>query len=95
MYKGIRERWMFRYPIVNFIIATKVKDSAEFIELLIISALPQPCHHSAHRGSTWLLLSRCNDRHFSVIFQIFLKSLYLPDFVDFNISLLLNFRKHR
>jgi len=29
------------------------------------------CHRSAHRGSTWLLLSRCKDRHFSPIFQTF------------------------
>ena len=27
------------------------------------------CHRSAHRGSTWFLLSRCKDRHFSLIFQ--------------------------
>ena len=35
------------------------------VELLIISVLPQPCHRSAHRGSTWFHLSRCKDRHYS------------------------------
>ena len=34
------------------------------VELLIISALLQPCHRSAHRGSTWFHLSRCKDRNF-------------------------------
>ena len=34
------------------------------------------CHRSAHRGSTWFLLSRCKYRHFSVIFQVFLRETY-------------------
>ena len=29
------------------------------------------CHRSAHRGSTWFLLSRCKDKHYFVNFQIF------------------------
>ena len=41
------------------------------VELLIISAFPQPCHRSAHRGSTWFLLSHCKDRKFICNFQIF------------------------
>ena len=28
------------------------------------------CHRSAHRGSTWFLLSHCKDRSFFCIFQI-------------------------
>ena len=36
------------------------------------------CHRSAHRGSTWLLLSRCKDRHFSLIFQIILELFFFP-----------------
>ena len=41
------------------------------VELLIISALLQPCHRSAHRGSTWFHLSRCKDRKIIRYFQIF------------------------
>ena len=36
------------------------------------------CHRSAHRGSTWLLLSRCKDKHFSLIIQI--NHLFFADF---------------
>ena len=41
------------------------------VELLIISAFPQPCHRSAHRGSTWFLLSRCKDTNLFRYFQVF------------------------
>ncbi len=34
------------------------------VELLIISALLQPCHRSSHRGSTWFHLSRCKDKKY-------------------------------
>ena len=30
------------------------------------------CHRSSHRGSTWLLLSRCKDKHFFRYLQVFL-----------------------
>ena len=30
------------------------------------------CHRSAHRGSTWFLLSHCKDRYFSVKSKLFL-----------------------
>jgi len=40
------------------------------VELFVISASPQPCHRSAHRGSTWFHLSRCVDTNIFPHFQI-------------------------
>ena len=38
------------------------------------------CHRSSHRGSTWLLLSRCKDKHFFWYLQVFLDlfAIFLP-----------------
>jgi len=30
------------------------------------------CHRSSHRGSTWLLLSRCKDKHFFRYLHVFI-----------------------
>jgi len=34
------------------------------------------CHRSAHRGSTWFLLSRCKDRNYFSKMQVFWEIFY-------------------
>ena len=66
--------------LVNFITATRRTDKKEFEGNQAARSncsSSRRCHRSAHRGSTWFLLSRCKYRHFFVIFQVFLPFSFL------------------